>query len=278
MAVPGDTFVSSTSDTSTVRVQATLQKNGQVGLMLLNENRTTPQTVNVTITNASMSSTGIQYQLGTNNFTGTHETPTSPPSTNTVSNLGNSFSVTMPPYTMMVYTIPILNTAPVLAAIGNQTVNVGQIIAFTASATDTDLPPQTLTFNLLGAPTNATLSANGNFFWRPDVSQSGTTNFISLKVMDNGTPSLSATQNFTVVVAPLAAPSISSATWGQGQFTFQVNGEVGPDYAVEGSTNLIDWSIRFITNAPMMPFQWMHTNPATLPVQFYRIKTGPPLP
>ena len=61
----------STSDTSTVRVQAALQQNGNVGLVLLNENRTTPQTVNVTITNASLSSTGIQYQLGTNNFTGT---------------------------------------------------------------------------------------------------------------------------------------------------------------------------------------------------------------
>jgi hypothetical protein len=278
MAAPGDTFVSSTSDTSTVRVQATLQKSGQVGLMLLNENRTTPQTVNVTITNASLSSTGTQYQLGTNNFTGTHETPTSPPSTNTVSNLGNSFSVTMPPYTMMVYTIPILNTAPVLAAIGNQTVNVGQIIAFTANATDTDLPPQTLTFNLLSAPTNATLSASGNFLWRPDIAQSGTTNFISLEVTDNGTPALSATQNFAVMVAPLASPSVSPATWGNGRFTLQVNGEAGPDYAVQGSTNLIDWSMRFVTNSPAMPFQWVDTNPAALPVQFYRIKAGPPLP
>jgi hypothetical protein len=225
-----------------------------------------------------LSSTGIQYQLGTNNFTGTHETPTSPPSTNIVSSLGNSFSVTLPPYTMMVYTIPILNTAPVLAPIGNQAVNVGQIIAFTAGATDTDLPPQTLTFNLLNAPTNATLSASGNFFWRPDVSQAGTTNFISLEVTDNGTPSLSATQNFTVVVAALAAPSVSSAAWSEARFTLQVNGEAGPDYAVEGSTNLIDWTIQFITNAPAMPFQWMDANPATLPVQFYRIKTGPPLP
>jgi hypothetical protein len=178
----------------------------------------------------------------------------------------------------MVYTIPILNTAPVLAAIGNQTVNVGQIIAFTASATDTDLPPQTLTFNLPSAPANATLSTSGNFFWRPDVSQSGTTNFISLEVADNGTPALSATQNFAVVVAPLAPPSVSSATWGQGQFTFQVGGEAGPDYAVEGSTNLIDWSIQFVTNSPAMPFQWLDPNPATLPVQFYRIKAGPPLP
>src|ERR1019366_3830555 len=41
------------------------------------------------------------------------------------------------------------NMPPVLAAISNQTVNVGQTVAFTASVTDTDQPPQTLTFALL---------------------------------------------------------------------------------------------------------------------------------
>jgi hypothetical protein len=279
MAAPGDTFVSSTSDTSTVRVQAARQQSGNVGLMLLNENRTTPQTVNVTITNAFLSGSGTQYQLGTNNFMGTTETPTSAPSSNSISSLGNLFSLTLPPYSMTVLVIPLLtNTPPMFAAINNQTVNVGQTIAFTASATDTDLPPQTLTFSLLSAPTNATLSANGSFVWRPIVSQSDTTNLISLEVSDSGTPPLSATQTFTAIVTPLVSPSVSSATWNNGQFALQVNGETGPDYAVEVSTNLIDWSNLFITNSPPMPFVWSDTNAAAQPMQFYRIKAGPPLP
>jgi hypothetical protein len=89
---------------------------------------------------------------------------------------------------------------------------------------------------------------------------------------------LNATQTFTAIVTPLAPPSVSAATWNNGQFTLQVNGETGPDYAVEVSTNLIDWNNLFITNSPPMPFVWSDTNAAAQPMQFYRIKAGPPLP
>src|SRR5207249_747385 len=39
-----------------------------------------------------------------------------------------------------------VNVAPVLAAIGNQPVNEGNTLSFTASATDADLPANSLTF------------------------------------------------------------------------------------------------------------------------------------
>ena len=98
------------------------------------------------------------------------------------------------------------NTPPMLAPITNQTVNVGQTVAFTASATDTDQPPQTLTFALLAGATNATLNTNsGAFSFRPLVTQANSTNSFTLKVSDNGTPSLSATQSFSVIVNPLSA-------------------------------------------------------------------------
>jgi hypothetical protein len=171
------------------------------------------------------------------------------------------------------------NTPPVLAAIGNQTVNVGQTVAFTASATDTDQPPQTLTFNLLTGSGNATLNSNnGAFSWRPQVTDANATNLFTLKVADNGSPSLSATQSFTVTVNPLTQPGLSSIGLSNGQIGFQVSGDIGPDYAVQASTNLTDWITLFITNSPAMPFVWTDTNSATLPAQFYRIKVGPPLP
>ncbi len=172
------------------------------------------------------------------------------------------------------------STPPVLAAISNYTVNVGQTVAFTASATDTNQPPPTLTFNLLTAPTNATLTATtGAFSWRPLVTQANSTNKFTLKVSDNGTPSLSATQSFMVAVNPLTAPLLTPTNWNNGQLTLQVSGESGPDYAVLGSTNLIDWVTLFTTNSPPMPFNWVvTTNTAALPMQFYRIKVGPPLP
>jgi len=171
------------------------------------------------------------------------------------------------------------NTPPVLASIGNQTVNVGQTVAFTASATDTDSPPQTLTFTLLAGTANATLNTNsGAFSWRPPVTQGNTTNAFTLKVADNGSPSLSATQSFTVTVNPLAQPGLSSIGLSNGLIGFQVSGDIGPDYAVQGSTNLADWITLFVTNSPAMPFLWTDTNTATLPAQFYRIKAGSPLP
>ncbi len=166
-----------------------------------------------------------------------------------------------------------------LAPIGNQTVNVGQTVAFTASATDTDQPPQTLTFSLLSGIGSATLNTNsGAFSWRPAVTNANTTNAFALKVADNGSPIMSATQSFTVTVNPLTQPTAASVVLNNGQLGFQVSGQAGPDYAVQVSSNLFIWSTLFITNSPAMPFSWTDTNAATLPAQFYRIKVGPPLP
>jgi PKD repeat protein len=106
IAMPGDMLVNSTSDRSTLRVQATRQQNGNVGLLLLNENMSATQTVNVTISNAPLTTTGTRYIFGQSNFIASQELPTSAPSSNSVSGVGNSFSVSIPPYTMMVYTIP----------------------------------------------------------------------------------------------------------------------------------------------------------------------------
>jgi beta-galactosidase len=175
------------------------------------------------------------------------------------------------------------NTAPVLAPIANQTVNVGQTVALTATATDTDSPPQTLTFSLLSGPTNAALAqinnTNANFNWRPGVTNANSVNPVTLKVTDNGSPSLSATRSFTITVNPLVLPTVQPAGWSNGQFNLRVtNSMVGPDYAVQASSNLVDWSTLFITNSPPMSFQWTDTNAPMARAQFYRLKVGPPLP
>jgi hypothetical protein len=170
------------------------------------------------------------------------------------------------------------NTLPTLAPIANQTVNVGQTVAFTASATDTDQPPQALTFALLANATNATLNTNsGAFSFRPLVTQANSTNTFTLKVSDNGSPGMSATQSFAVGVYPLSTPGISNVSVAGGQFCFKVSGQSGPDYAIETSTNLTQWSIAFITNSPALPFHWTDAT-TNSPRRFYRVKLGPPLP
>jgi len=284
LANAGDTFLTATASAlSGLRVHAAQRQDGQIGVMLINLNssNTIPTTVN--ISGPALASSGTWYQFGLTNFIGANDYPSYPVSTNTVSGLGNSFTVSVPPYTIIDLLIPqVTNTPPVLAAIGNQTVNAGQTVAFTAVATDTNQPQPTLTFSLLTAPTNAALAqinnTNATFGWRPLVTQAGTTNSISLAVTDNSMPPLSATQGFTVIVNPLTSPSLSALTLSNGQLAFEVSGQSGPDYAVETSTNLLVWNTPFITNSPAMPFIWSDTNAAAIPVQFYRVKIGPPLP
>ena len=178
--------------------------------------------------------------------------------------------------------LPVI-TAPTLAPIANQAVNVGQTVAINAIATDTNIPMPTLTFSLLNAPSGASLTQGNNtnaaFSWRPPVTYANTTNPVQLMVGVNGSPSLSATQNFTITVNPLTLPTVPLFGLSNGQFTmFVTNSIVGPDYAVEASTDLVNWSTLFITNFPANSFQWTDTNPPTAPAEFYRIKVGPPLP
>jgi hypothetical protein len=279
LANVGDTFVKTTSAQSELRVHATTRQDGKTGVMFVNMDPLLTIPATVTVSGANLAYSGIFYQFGLTNFNG--DTPNFPAYSNAVSGLSNSFTVSVPPYNIVDLLIPAApsNTPPVLAPIGNQTVNVGHTVAFTASATDTNLPPQILTFNLLAGSGNATLNTNtGAFSWRPQVTDANTTNAFTLKVADNGSPALSATQSFMVAVNPLPPPGLASIGLINGQLGFQVSGVAGPDYAVQGSTNLADWNTLFITNSPAMPFSWMDTNTAALPAQFYRIKVGPPLP
>jgi hypothetical protein len=103
------------------------------------------------------------------------------------------------------------NQAPVLAAIGSKSVNEQTALTFTASASDPD--GDALTFSLAaGAPTGATVnSATGAFSWTPSESDGPGTYSITLLVTDNGSPSLSDSETFTVTVgevnrAPVLAP------------------------------------------------------------------------
>ncbi len=64
-----------------------------------------------------------------------------------------------------------VNVAPVLAAIGGKTVNEGSLLTFTATATDADIPAQTLAFSLVGAPAGASMTAGGVFTWTPSEAQ-----------------------------------------------------------------------------------------------------------
>ena len=193
---------------------------------------------------------------------------------------GSSFTYTLPALSVVTFVgQQQTNTAPTLAPVGNQVINAGVTLMVTNAATDADQPLQTLTFSLLNAPTNATLTplnnTNAVFTWRPLVSQASTTNTITLKVADNGTPNLSATNSFTVKVNPLAQPVVSSISVSGGQVSLVATGAVGPDYTLWASTNLTSWQVLFTSNSPVTPVTLVDTNFNAHPVRFYRIQLGP---
>src|SRR6478736_416729 len=67
----------------------------------------------------------------------------------------------------------------------------------TNNATDSDLPANTLTYSLLAAPGNATISTNGVITWTPGESEGPGTNTITTVVSDG---TLSVTNQFVVTV------------------------------------------------------------------------------
>src|SRR5207302_2016314 len=94
-----------------------------------------------------------------------------------------------------------VNSAPVLTVPASQTINELSALVVTNTASDADLPANTLSFGLVSAPTGVLLDANTCPYTSLSRSAQGpSTNLITLKVTDNGAPPLSATNSFTVVV------------------------------------------------------------------------------
>jgi regulation of enolase protein 1 (concanavalin A-like superfamily) len=135
------------------------------------------------------------------------------------------------------------NTPPQLAFIADTIVTLGQTLRFTASATDAESPPQTLSFSLEGTvPSGAAIGAtSGLFTWTPTAQQSPGTNALTVRATDSGTPPLSATRNFTVVV--VGPPRLSGITPPlNGVVTLTLPAIAGKTYRVEYKNNLNDTS------------------------------------
>lgn len=145
----------------------------------------------------------------------------------------------------------------------------------TNTVTDPNQPPQTLTWSLFSPPGGATIDAGGVFAWRPAMAQSSATHSLVVRVADDGTPSLSATQGFSVTVARPPPPTLTGACLGNGQFNVVISGTGGPDYSLYQSTNLSVWSLLFRTNSPALPLVFADSEAASFGHRFYRVQLEP---
>ena len=165
---------------------------------------------------------------------------------------------------------------PVLTAVSNRTIAAGVTLTVTNVASDPNTPPQPLSFCLSTAPAGATIKAtNGVLSWRPSVSQAGLSNQLTIVVSQSGGSYLSATQSFWVAVSALNQPVIRLPAVSGGQFKITVHGDYGPDYSLDVSSNLVNWTTLFTCNSPTPPF--LIQAPATngSPKCFYRVRIGP---
>ena len=166
------------------------------------------------------------------------------------------------------------NTAPQLAAIADKIVTLGQTLSFTASATDAEAPPQTLSFKMDGSVPNGAMigAASGLFTWTPNADQTPSTNAVTLRVTDSGAPPLSATRMFTVFV--VAPPRISGITPPlNGVVTLTLPAIVGKTYRVEYKDNLNDssWTPLGSNRLAISTTLIVEDNLGAQPQRFYRV-------
>jgi Ricin-type beta-trefoil lectin domain-like len=89
-----------------LRVHGVKRTDGQVGVLLINDDPSNSTTVTVGISGATLATTGTQYTFGNANFASGASTPSSGISSKSISGVGSSFNITVPAYTTVAVLIP----------------------------------------------------------------------------------------------------------------------------------------------------------------------------
>lgn len=213
-------------------------------------NEGTLLTFTATATDADIPAQALTFSLGTGAPTGAaitsggafSWTPTEAqgPSTNLVT-IRVSDGVTNASETITIV-VNEVNSRPALGLLTNQTVRPNQTVTFVAAATDEDFPVQTLSFTLDTAPPGAAIEKNtGLFTWMPTANQAPSTNAVVVRVTDDGSPSLSDTKTFTIVVSVTTELRILSVERPvNGQVELRWRAESGAVYEVVFKDQLSD--------------------------------------
>ncbi len=125
-----------------------------------------------------------------------------------------------------------LDEPPQLNPIGDREAQVGDLVTFTATATDPNVSQSDLTYSLdPGAPAGAAIDpTTGQFSWLACCVEPGSYP-VTVRVTDNGSPALSDTQTVTITVIPQAQqrpgdPILGFGTSGVVQTGLTLNGGV----------------------------------------------------
>ena len=162
------------------------------------------------------------------------------------------------------------NQAPTLTVPADLCVHALAWFKATATATDTDTPPQTLTFSLVSGPPGLVVAPSGEITWTPEQGQTGTNYSVTVRVADSGVPVLSDTKSFNILVAPALSLLSIHMSGGQANLTW---------CAISGKTYHVEYgpAVMLVTgsNAPVTATNTTarDSDPAAgaNPKRFYRV-------
>jgi hypothetical protein len=123
-----------------------------------------------------------------------------------------------------------------LSPLSDVTLDESSALAVNNPATDDDLPANSIVYQILAGPTNASIDTNGFITWTPTQAQRPSTNVLTIVATDDGIPALSATNSFTVTALgtlqtnhPPVLASIADRTVHAGAVVTITNEATDPD-------------------------------------------------
>ena len=131
------------------------------------------------------------------------------------------------------------NLPPVWPTLGTLRVTEGLRLSFQLKATDSDLPAQRLTYQLVSGPTGLSVTTNGLLSWTPTLQQGPSTNRVRVSVSD---PFTSVAQDFDIIVrdtdpGPAVATLEISGKPG-GAWNLHLRATSGVSYQIDQSLSL----------------------------------------
>ncbi len=168
-----------------------------------------------------------------------------------------------------------VNAAPALPAIAQQRISELSLLTVSNTATTANIHAL-LSYTLVSPPVGMTIDGSGIIRWTPSHAQSPSTNVIttvatSTDAFDTVNPTLSATNVFTVIVTEaVVAPAITITPPAE----LNVQGVAGLTFALQVSTDLIQWTTVTNVTSSAASFHWTDPTPDA-DLRFYRALVAP---